>query len=159
VEALLPRQSAAQAPWVREVRDGLRAYALRADHAVAVYEGALAVRAASRSGAGPGAKDVLATALNRARAATTAARAVVLRRENDYRYPPALTIAGDERGPPGALPNRTIYPYRYLSRTHRMFYWTRPDDQLAEIVRAARGPHVAAGGGGGGRSGPEDPMV
>jgi hypothetical protein len=49
VEALLPRQSVAQAPWVREIRDGLRAYALRAEHAVAVYEGVLAVRAATRA--------------------------------------------------------------------------------------------------------------
>jgi len=32
IEALLPRQSPAQAPWVREIRDGLRAYALRAEH-------------------------------------------------------------------------------------------------------------------------------
>jgi hypothetical protein len=159
VEALLPRQSPAQAPWAREVRDGLRAYALRAQHAVAVYEGALAVRAASRSGAGPETNDALARALSRARAATEAARVVVRRREGDYRYPPALTIAGDERGTPGALPNRTIYPYRYLSRTHRMFYWSRPDDQLAELVRAARGPHVAAGGGGGAQPGPEDQRV
>jgi hypothetical protein len=155
VEALLPRQSTAQAPWVREIRDGLRAYALRAEHAVAVYDGALAVRAASRAGDGPNEKAVLATALSRARAVTEAARVVVRRRESDYRYPAALTIAGDERGSAGALPNKTIYPYRYLSRTHRMFYWTRPDEQLAEIVRAARGPQVAAGGGSG-HSGPED---
>jgi hypothetical protein len=157
VEALLPRQSAAQAPWVREIRDGLRAYALRAEHAVAVYEGALAARGALRSGGGPGASGVLAPALSRARAVTEAARAVVRRRERDYRYPAALTIAGDERGTAGALPNKTIYPYRYLSRTHRMFYWTRPDDQLAGLVRAAREPRVGAGGSG--RSGPEDRRV
>ncbi len=71
---------------------------------------------------------------------------MVRRRESDYRYPPALTIAGDERGTPGAIANRTIYPYRYLSRTHRMFYWTRPDEQLAELVRAERGPQAQANG-------------
>ena len=145
VEALLPRQSAAQAPWVREVRDGLRAYGLRAGHAVAIYEGALAVRAA----AGPGAAAdgaALARALSRARASTELARVVIRRRESDYRYPPPLTTAGDERGTPGAIANRTIYPYRYLSRTHRLFYWTRPDEQLAELVRAARGPAAGVGG-------------
>jgi hypothetical protein len=143
IEALLPRQSPAQAPWVREIRDGLRAYALRAEHAVAVYDGALAVRAAARAGTPPDGA-ALARALSHARALTEAARAVVRRREGDYRYPPALTIAGDERGTPGALANRTIYPYRYLSRTHRMFYWTRPDEQLAELVRAERGPPAEA---------------
>ncbi len=143
IEALLPRQSPAQAPWVREIRDGLRAYALRAEHAGAVYEGALAVRGAARAGTPPDAA-ALARVLSRARALTEAARVVVRRRESDYRYPPALTIAGDERGTPGAIANRTIYPYRYLSRTHRMFYWTRPDEQLAELVRAERGPSAQA---------------
>ena len=56
VEGLLPLQSAAQAPWVREIRDGLRIFALRAEHAVAVYEGALVVReqrvAAAAAGCG-----------------------------------------------------------------------------------------------------------
>ena len=148
VEALLPRQSQAQAPWVREIRDGLRAYALRAQHAVAIYEGALAVRAAAQEEKREGGMDrkELAAALSRARAVTERARVVVRRRESDYRYPPALTIAGDERGTPGALVNRTIYPYRYLSRTHRLFYWTRPDEQLAELVRAARGPVAGQAG-------------
>jgi hypothetical protein len=143
IETLLPRQSPAQAPWVREIRDGLRTYALRAEHAVAVYDGALAVRAAARAGTPPDAA-ALARALSHARSLTEAARIVVRRRESDYRYPPALTIAGDERGTPGAIANRTIYPYRYLSRTHRMFYWTRPDEQLAELVRAERGPAAQA---------------
>ena len=49
VEGLLPAQSAAQSPWVREIRDGLRIFALRAEHAVAVYEGALLVREQRRS--------------------------------------------------------------------------------------------------------------
>jgi hypothetical protein len=147
VEALLPRQSAAQAPWVREIRDGLRAYGLRAGHAVAIYEGALVVRAAASQGAGADGA-ALARALSRARASTELARVVIRRRERDYRYPPPLTTAGDERGTPGAIANRTIYPYRYLSRTHRLFYWTRPDEQLAELVRAARGPAAVAGGAG-----------
>jgi hypothetical protein len=152
IERVLPAQAAAQAPWVREIRDGLRVFALRAAHAAAVYEGALLARA-TRTGAGGGAsaRAPLSRALSRARALTEAARQVVRRREADYRYPAALTIAGGERGTAQAQRNRTGYPYRYLSRTHRMFYWTRPDEQLAALVRrvlAAAGQPVAAAGAG-----------
>jgi hypothetical protein len=146
VEAQLRAQSPEQAPWVREMRDGLRAYGLRAEHAVAVYEGVLAVRAATRSRV-PAADAHLDKVLSRARALTEAARVVVRRRESEYRYPAALATAGGERGSADALANRTIYPYRYLSRTHRLFYWTRPDDQLAALVRAARNVPPAGGGG------------
>ena len=57
--------------------------------------------------------------------------------------PAGATIAGDEPGTPGALKNRTVYPYRYLSRTHRLFYWTRPDDESRRPLR--RGPRRGAG--------------
>ncbi|MCA9661324.1 MAG: hypothetical protein KC486_23495, partial [Myxococcales bacterium] len=76
---------------------------------------------------------------------------MIRRREADYRYPPALTIAGDERGTADARPNRTVYPFRVLSRTHRLFYWERPDAQLAALVDgdprwlAASAAIVAAG--------------
>ena len=135
IEGLLPMQSRQQAPWVRELRDGLRIFALRAEHAVAVYEGALLVREQRRQPA-PDRKR-LGKALGRARALTEAARQVVRRREADYRYQTSLSIAGGERGTPDALPNRTVYPYRYLARTHRLHYWTRPDEQLARLVRRA----------------------
>jgi hypothetical protein len=118
-----------QAPWVREIRDGLAIFALRCDHAASVYSTAIALRAAIA------AKDptMIADAkkgVDATKAITESARAVVMAREQDYRYPPSLTTDGDEAGTPGAIPNQTIYPYRYLSRTHRLFYWTRPDDQL-----------------------------
>jgi hypothetical protein len=29
-----------------------------------------------------------------------------------------------------------VYPYRYLSRVHRLFYWTRPDQQLDTLFGA-----------------------
>lgn len=147
VEAVLSLQGPAQAPWVREIRDGLRVFALRAEHAVAVYETALALRAALA------ARDMIAVAaarpgLDRARAITEQARAVVYGRELDYRYPDQLAIAGDERGTEGAIENDTIYPFRVLSRTHRMFYWERPDEQLATLfgegVEAVEGLEVSA---------------
>lgn len=133
VEALLARQDERQAPWLREVRDGLRVFGLRAAHAVAVYESALAVRTAALSG-DPAGLQTARSALASARMLTEQARTVVRAREMDYRYPEALSIAGDEVGTPGALPNGTVYPYRVLSRVHRMFYWTRPDEQLRALI-------------------------
>lgn len=132
VHATLADQDERQAPWVREIEDGLRIFGLRASHAAEVYRTALALRAALAAG-DLAAINGAASGLDRARALTDAARVVVRAREADYRYPPALTIAGDEPGTPGAIENRTIYPYRYLGRTHRLFYWTRPDDQLAAL--------------------------
>ncbi|MEZ4384474.1 MAG: hypothetical protein R3A79_24310 [Nannocystaceae bacterium] len=146
VDATLAAQSDAQAPWVREIADGLRIVELRAAHAVAIYRGALALR-----GAGEASRALARRELDRARALTQAAREVVRRREEDYRYPPALTIAGDERGTADARPNRSVYPFRVLSRTHRLFYWERPDAQLAALVDveprwvAASASIVAAG--------------
>lgn len=132
VEATLPDQSPQQARYVREIRDGLAIFGLRAAHAVAVYESALALKAALAEG------DLLAVSeahdgVDRARAITEAARAIVRAREADYRYPEELTIVGGEPGTEAARENRSIYPYRYLGRTHRMFYWERPDDQLAAL--------------------------
>lgn len=132
IEAVLAAQSAAQAPWVREIRDGLRAFALRAELAAEVYETALALRAALKANDLDGVK-AAHPGLDRARAVVERARAVVRAREADYRYPPELTIAGDEAGTPGALPNKTVYTYRYLSRTHRLFFWERPVKQLGEL--------------------------
>lgn len=132
VEAALPVQGERQAPWVREIRDGLRAFALKAEHAVAVYETVRDLRAALNA-RDLAAVDASYEGLEKARAITERARAVVRARENDYRYPPELTIAGDEAGSEGAIPNRTVYPYRYLSRTHRLFYFERPNAQLAEL--------------------------
>lgn len=132
IGAVLPLQSAEQAPFVRELYDGLHVFSLRARHAAVVYETALALRAALAD-ADLDAVNAAHTGVDQARALTERARAYVRRREADYRYPPELTIAGDEPGTEGAIPNLTVYPYRYLSRTHRMFYWTRPDDQLAAL--------------------------
>lgn len=132
IGAILPLQSEAQAPFVREVYDGLRVFSLRARHAVVVFEAALALRQALLA-ADLDAVNAAYTGVEEARALTESARAHVRSREADYRYPPALTIAGDEPGSEGAIENRSVYPYRYLSRTHRLFYWTRPDEQLAAL--------------------------
>ncbi|MBI3071431.1 MAG: hypothetical protein HYY84_04805 [Deltaproteobacteria bacterium] len=132
IDAILERQSASQASWVREIRDGLKVFGLRAAHAVAVYETSVALRAALKA-RDDAAVQAAKAGLLRARAVTEDATGVIRAREADYRYPAALTIEGDEAGTPGALQNPTVYPYRYLSRTHRAFYWTRPDAQLAAL--------------------------
>ncbi len=135
VDGVVQKQDAQHAPWMREVRDGLAMFGLRAAHASAVYRTVLALRSAVKQG-NAAAIQAAAAGVDQAKAVTNQARQVVTAREADYRYPPALTIAGDEPGTPGAVPNETIYPYRYLSRVHRLYYWTRPDAQLAALFGA-----------------------
>ena len=134
-DAVVQKQDAQHASWIREVRDGLAMFGLRAKHASAVYRTVLALRAAVKKG-DAAAIQAAAAGVDQAKAVTDEARKVVQAREADYRYPPELTIAGDEPGTPGAIKNDTIYPYRYLSRVHRMYYWTRPDGQLAALFGA-----------------------
>jgi hypothetical protein len=132
VEATLPMQSAAQGSWVREIGDGLRIFALRAEHALEVYTTVLALRAALAAGDNA-AIDKAREGVGRAKILTEQARALVVAREADYRYNPELTIDGDEEGSPGAVRNAAGYSYRYLSRTHRVYYWTRVDEQLEAL--------------------------
>ena len=132
VDALVALQAETNAPWLVEISDSLRITGLRAAHAHAVYTTTLALRAAIEHH-DYAAIAVAAASVAEAKAITERARAIVGAREAAYRYPLALSVAGDEVGSTGAVPNQTIYPYRYLSRTHRLFYWTRPDDQLAAM--------------------------
>lgn len=130
--AIAALQSEADAPWVQEIVDGLRITGLRAQHGHDVYTTVLALRAALNA-RDYAAIDAAAAQVATARAVTTTAADIVAQRETAYRYPLELSTAGDEVGTPGALANTTIYPYRYLSRTHRLFYWTRPDAQLTAM--------------------------
>ncbi len=132
VDALSALQDDTRAPWLSEISDSLRITGLRAAHAHAVYTTTLALRAAINSHSYAEIATAAASVAD-AQAITEQARAIVSAREAAYRYPLALSVAGDEVGSAGAIANQTIYPYRYLSRTHRMFYWTRPDAQLAAM--------------------------
>ncbi len=115
-------------PWLDEIRDGVVATGLRARHAAEVY-GAVVEKRRGR--------DADARALlQKARETTEAVREIVLRREAAYRYQPLdRSIAG---GPDGTEDeNWTIYPYRYLNRTHHLYYYTRIDALAAEVVEGA----------------------
>lgn len=132
VEKTLKEQSKSQAPFVREIHDGLRVFGLRAELAAAIYQSALDLRSAL---ARNDLKEVERAhlGLEKAREVLEHAREVIHARAEDYRYPDALTIDGDEPGTSGAVENSTVYTYRYLSRTHRLFFWERPVNQLAEL--------------------------
>lgn len=116
-------------PWILELRDGLAMYGLRAAHAASIYEGAIELR-----GSGANALANSKAALETAEMQLDQAKVIVARRETSYRYDPSLTIVGDEIGTMGAIPNGTTYPYRYLSRLHRLFYWNQRNQALGLLI-------------------------
>ncbi|HEY4057271.1 MAG TPA: hypothetical protein VGM39_11720 [Kofleriaceae bacterium] len=118
------------APWVAEMADGLKVTGLRVEHSQKVYDLTLQLRTAIKANNFTAVQALEAHAAADVRAITAKARDVIETRELNYRYSPLLTIVGDEPGSPNAIANQTIYTYRYLGRTHRLFYWTRPDDQV-----------------------------
>lgn len=116
-----------------EIRDAIQITGLRAAHMLEVMDAALAVndaRATKNAALLTNAQLHFANA----KAITQQAAAVVSRREAAYRYPLAWSSSGDEAGTPGAQENGTQYTYRYLGRVHRLFYWTRPEQQLDLIL-------------------------
>ncbi|HEY4176399.1 MAG TPA: hypothetical protein VGM90_06190 [Kofleriaceae bacterium] len=127
---LAGEQSEDLAPWVSEMADGLRVTGLRLEHSHKVYDLTLQLRAAVKANDFTAVQALEGHAYADVRAITLQAKDVIEEREVNYRYASSLTTAGDEPGTPGALANQTIYTYRYLGRTHRLFYWTRPDDQV-----------------------------
>lgn len=120
--------------WVgQEIRDGIQITGLRAEHGMAITDAALLLRSAKLQ-RDPKLVTEARHRLEQAQALTAAARVVVERREKAYRYPLELSIAGDEIGTAGAIANFTQYPYRYLSRAHRLYYWTRPEGLLTALL-------------------------
>ena len=120
-----------------EVEDGLRAFSLRARHQRLVY-GALVKLRRSKLAGEPALALEAETDLMWAGSVTMAVIELVHAREEGYRYPLERSIAG---GPDGTEDeNWTIYPYRYLNRTHRGFYFTRIDALAQEAFDGASGP-------------------
>ena len=57
------------------------------------------------------------------------------RREEGYRYELSRSIAGGPNG--GEDDNWTTYDYRYLNRTHHVYYYQLIDDRMTALIRGA----------------------
>lgn len=129
VEELVPLRAR---PFFDEVLDGVEVTGLRARHGLEVY-GAVVLFRESQLRFDRGRAEEAARRLTAAEATTRAALEVIGRREAGYRYRPLdRSIAG---GPDGTEDdNWTIYHYRYLSRTHYAYYWSRIDELAADAL-------------------------
>ncbi|MEZ4469241.1 MAG: hypothetical protein R3F60_00280 [bacterium] len=117
-------------PWFGEIADGIEANTLRLTHQIALYDALVSRREAHLTGdAGTLAR--AQAALEAALATTELVQAVIVRRERGYRYHPLERSTGG--GPTlDADANWTIYPYRYLGRTHLAWYYRRLDELALE---------------------------
>lgn len=116
-------------PWLREVVDGVRINALRADHAASLYRAVVEHRRAELEERPAEAADAFA----QAEAALVEAESVVRRREADYRYP-AEQVYGGGLSPDTAVANGTTYGYRVHTKTHLLTYWHNRQDQVAVLL-------------------------
>lgn len=117
-------------PWFAEILDGVEATGLRARHAWQIYGAAATWRAAQLSGddaVRSDARDLLDAALK----TTDEVRSVVRRRELQYRYSRERSIAPRREG--DVDDNWTVYPYRYLHRTHHVYFYRYIDRQVEEL--------------------------
>jgi hypothetical protein len=120
-----------------EILDGIEVTGLRAQHAALVY-GAVVSHREGQLRFDPSLGEAAVQSLTTARATTDTALAVIHRREQGYRYRPLDRAIGG--GPSGdGDDNWTIYPYRYLNRTHHGYYYTRIDDLVAEALGGGSG--------------------
>jgi len=119
-------------PWFDEIVDGVAITGLRARHAWQAYGAAVKARRAvldADATAAEAAQAQLADAV----ATTEAATLIVRHRESQYRYAPLERSIG---GGPGfdEDTNWTVYRYRYLAKTHHVYYWARIDRLVAESL-------------------------
>lgn len=105
----------------REVHRAASIHLQRIEHALAIYGGVIAARANDRT--------LAEQRLSEARALSEAARQELVRAESDYRDP----IEWLARLKPESL---TVYPFGYLYETSTAYFWTRRDDQLANLISA-----------------------
>ena len=107
-EALLPLAPAHTRPWLEDMTDAITMTALRASQNAALYGAAAPDVAAPQR----------AAYLDDARAAITAAAAIVAKREALTAVQPASRIYGWR-------PNPTAYSYGYVWTVHSLYYWWR----------------------------------
>lgn len=119
-------------PWFDEIVDGVAITGLRARHAWQAYGAAVKARRAVLS-ADPMVAEAAQAQLADAIATTEAATRIVRHRESQYRYAPlARSIAGGPAFDEDA--NWTVYGYRYLAKTHHVYYWARIDRLVSESL-------------------------
>jgi hypothetical protein len=121
---------AAQAPpngrrYADELADGLETNALRARQVHAALGAMVQARRAKLTG-DPAAKARARALADEATAIVDAALVVIRRREAGYREAPEYTYAGE--GP-------TMWPGRYLSRTHTAAFWQRTAEEARKAAR------------------------
>ncbi|MFO0682144.1 MAG: hypothetical protein U0234_08835 [Sandaracinus sp.] len=120
-----------------EILDGVEITGLRARHAWQAY-GAVAMAREAALTADAALEDEARMLLADAADTTHAASAVVARREAHYRYAPIeRSIAGGESFADDT--NWSVYHYRYLARTHWLYYWTRVDRLAEEAITGGGG--------------------
>lgn len=105
----------------REVHRAASLHVDRIEHALAIYGGVIAARAGDRAAA--------EQRLSEARGLSEVARAELVSAESDYRDP----VEWLARLKPESL---TVYPFGYLYETSTAYFWTRRDDQLANLITA-----------------------
>jgi hypothetical protein len=105
----------------REVHRAAKIHLQRIEHAIAIYGGVIAARANERP--------LAEQRLSEARAISEAVRDELVRAEADYRDP----VEWLARLKPESL---TVYPFGYLYETSTAYFWTRRDDQLANLITA-----------------------
>jgi hypothetical protein len=118
--------------WFDEIEDGVAITGLRARHAWQTYGAAVKARRAALTSDAALAGAAVAQ-LADAVATTEAATLIVRHRESQYRYLPIeRSIAGGATLDQDI--NWTVYKYRYLARTHYVYYWARIDRLVAESL-------------------------
>ncbi len=140
-----PEGAGQSARLYEEVRDAMRVFLMRLDHAMALYLGVVAARdwrvekgrAAARSREpDPSVREAaLAEAearLGEARQVTAQVREIVQAAEARYRYP----VDQVARPRPDHL---TAYKFGYLYETSTAYFWSRRDDQLASLLAGVFG--------------------
>lgn len=123
-----------------EVRDALRLFVMRLDHALALYQAVVAARdwrvekaRASALSRGPD-PSVRAAAVSEAEARLHEARAITSQvievvRTGEARYRNSVEQVARPR--PDSL---TAYKFGYLYETSTAYFWSRRDDQLASLI-------------------------
>lgn len=143
LEASVPE---AGKPWLHEIRDGVEINSLRAKQAFELYDAVLtyrdAVKAQKADATAPDPATVARPLWEAAAATLDAARAVIARREAEYRYPAAQSYGGGMT-PETAVPNGTTYGYRVFTTAHLLWYWTNRHEEVRQILDGELGGSAA----------------